>query len=58
MKIEWILSTKKQPLDGVAVLTSEYEIAYFDGENWYNFDTDMIISQPSYWFQIPPLPWE
>jgi hypothetical protein len=58
MKIEWCDVTKKLPLDGVAVLTSDYDVAIYDGENWVNYWTDLIIPEPLYWFRIPPLPWE
>lgn len=51
-------SQKKLPLDGMAVLTSDYDVAVYDGENWYNYYTDLIIPEPLYWFRIPPLPWE
>ena len=60
MKASWRDSTEQLPKDDRLVigcfLRGEYRICYFDGDDWYDTDTDNVIKEPLFWMYIPEVP--
>jgi hypothetical protein len=58
MKVSWRLTAEQQPSDGRKVLTSDSIVAYYDGELWYDWHSDIVLKNPLFWMEIPGLPGE